>query len=215
MSIIPFPGQKDPLRIGVLGSGSGSNMQSIQDAIEAGTLNAKIVCTIADVPNAKILDRAKKHNIPCAYLDPAPWKTKLEGDAETRYIEMLQKAGAQVIVLAGFMRIVKKRFLDAFPYRVLNIHPALLPSFRGLHAQRQAVEAGVKIAGCTVHFVVPDMDAGPIILQSAVPVYEDDTEDTLAARILTKEHPTYVRAAALFCDDKLTIDGNVVKGTQE
>ena len=98
---------------------------------------------------------------------------------------------------------------------MLNIHPALLPSFRGLHAQRQAVEAGVKIAGCTVHFVVPDMDAGPIILQSAVPVYEDDTEDTLATRILTKEHPTYVRAAALFCDDKLTIDGNVVKGTQE
>ena len=113
------------------------------------------------------------------------------------------------------MRLLSSDFIAHYEHKMLNIHPALLPSFRGLHAQRQAIEAGVKIAGCTVHFVVPDMDAGPIILQSSVPVYEDDTEDTLAARILTKEHPTYIKAAALFCDDKLTVRGNVVMGTQE
>ena len=113
------------------------------------------------------------------------------------------------------MRLLSSDFIAHYEHKMLNIHPALLPSFRGLHAQRQAIEAGVKIAGCTVHFVVPDMDAGPIILQSSVPVYEDDTEDTLAARILTKEHPTYIKAAALFSDDKLTVRGNVVLGTQE
>ncbi len=210
MSIIPFPGQKDPLRIGVLGSGSGSNMQSIQDAIEAGTLNAKIVCTIADVPNAKILDRAKKHNIPCAYLDPAPWKTKLEGDAETRYVEMLQKAGAQVIVLAGFMRIVKKRFLDAFPYRVLNIHPALLPAFPGVASWKQALDYGTKIAGVTVHFVDAGTDSGPIIVQRSVPVLDDDTPESLHARIQVQEHIAYPEAIRLLGAGRLRIEGRRV-----
>ena len=112
------------------------------------------------------------------------------------------------------MRLLSGDFISRYEHKIINIHPALLPSFRGLHAQRQALEAGVKIAGCTVHFVVPDMDAGPIILQSSVPVMEDDTEDTLAARILTKEHPTFIKAVSLFCDDKLRIEGGVVKGTQ-
>ena len=130
-------------------------------------------------------------------------------------LDAIEPYQADIICLAGFMRLLSGDFISHYEHKMLNIHPALLPSFRGLHAQRQAIEAGVKIAGCTVHFVVPDMDAGPIILQSAVPVYEDDTEDTLAARILTKEHPTYIKAAALFCDDKLTVRGNVVMGTQE
>ena len=108
------------------------------------------------------------------------------------------------------MRLLSGDFIKPYAHRIMNIHPALLPAFKGLHAQRQAVEAGVKVAGCTVHFVVPDMDAGPIIIQETVPVRDDDTEDTLAARILTKEHPAYVRAVSLFCDDKLEITGNKV-----
>ena len=117
-------------------------------------------------------------------------------------------------VVSPFLTRDQLRLYTCLLYTSINIHPALLPSFRGLHAQRQALEAGVKIAGCTVHFVVPDMDAGPIILQSSVPVMDDDTEDTLAARILTKEHPTFIKAVSLFCDDKLRIEGGVVKGTQ-
>ena len=122
------------LKIGVLGSGSGTNMQSIQDAIDRGELDARIVCVIADVPDAKILDRARRHGIPADYLDPAPWKTKLEGPAEDRYIEHLRAHGAEVVALAGFMRIVKPKLLAAFPNRVLNIHPALLPAFPGVAA---------------------------------------------------------------------------------
>ena len=117
-----------------------------------------------------------------------------------------------LICLAGYMRICGENLVNAFPHRIINIHPALLPSFRGLHAQRQAIEAGVKVAGCTVHFVGTGLDDGPIITQTAVPVYDNDTEETLSARILTREHPTYVRAVAAFCADKLTISGNHVSG---
>ena len=126
------------LHLGVLGSGAGSNMQSIVDAIEAGTLDADIKLVLADVPDAKILDRAKRHGIPCQYLDCAPWKTKLEGPAEDRCIQLLKDAGCDVVVLAGFMRIVKPKLLAAFPMRVLNIHPALLPAFPGVHSWTQA-----------------------------------------------------------------------------
>ena len=168
---------------------------------------------VCDIPGAPVMDRAREWGIPVILADRKAFDSK---EAFEAYIlEAIAPYEADLICLAGFMRLLSSDFIAHYEHKMLNIHPALLPSFRGLHAQRQAIEAGVKIAGCTVHFVVPDMDAGPIILQSSVPVYEDDTEDTLAARILTKEHPTYIKAAALFCDDKLTVRGNVVLGTQE
>ena len=149
------------LKIGVLGSGSGSNMQSIVDEIEAGRLDAEVRVVLADVPDAKILDRAKRHGIPCQYLDCAPWKTKLEGPAEDRCIEILRGAGVDTVVLAGFMRIVKPGLLAAFPNRVLNIHPALLPAFPGVHSWTQALDYGCKVAGVTVHFVDGGTDTRP------------------------------------------------------
>ena len=185
------------LKIGVLGSGSGTNMQSIQDAIDRGELDARIVCVIADVPDAKILDRARKHGIPADYLDPAPWKTKLEGPAEDRYIEHLKAHGAEVVALAGFMRIVKPKLLAAFPMRVLNIHPALLPAFPGVHSWTQALDYGCKVAGVTVHFVDAGTDSGPIIVQKCVPVLEDDTPETLHARIQVQEHLAFPEALRL------------------
>ena len=160
------------LQLGVLGSGSGSNMQSIVDAIEAGTLDADIKLVLADVPDAKILERARRHSIPCEYLDCAPWKTKLEGPAEDKCIEMLKAAGVDTVVLAGFMRIVKPKLLSAFPDRGLNIHPALLPAFPGVHSWTQALDYGCKVAGVTVHFVDAGTDSGPIIVQKAVEVLE-------------------------------------------
>jgi phosphoribosylglycinamide formyltransferase-1 len=194
----------------VLGSGSGSNMQSIQDAIGAGTLDAEIVCVIADVPDAKILDRARRHGIPCAYLDPAPWKTKLEGRAEERYIAFLREHGAEAVVLAGFMRIVKTGLLEAFPDRVLNIHPALLPAFPGIAAWKQALDYGAKVAGVTVHFVDAGTDTGPIILQRTVPVMDDDTPESLHARIQAEEHVAYPEALRRLAAGRLRIEGRRV-----
>ena len=199
------------LKIGVLGSGSGTNMQSIQDAIDRGELDAKIVCVIADVPDAKILDRARRHGIPADYLDPAPWKTKLEGPAEDRYIEHLKAHGAEVVALAGFMRIVKPKLLAAFPDRVLNIHPALLPAFPGVAAWKQALDYGAKVAGVTVHFVDEGTDSGPIILQAAVPVEEDDTPETLHARIQVQEHRIYPEALRLVSQNRLRLEGRRVR----
>ena len=167
------------LKLGILGSGSGSNMQSIVDAIEAGTLDAEVKIVLTDVPGAKILDRAAKHSLEAMYLDCAPWKTKLEGPAEDRCIEIMKAAGVDTVVLAGFMRIVKPKLLAAFPNRVINIHPAILPSFPGVHGWTQALDYGCKVAGVTVHFVDAGTDSGPIIVQKTVPVLEDDTPETL------------------------------------
>ena len=199
------------LRIGVLGSGSGTNMQSIQDAIDRGELDAKIVCVIADVPDAKILDRARRHGIPADYLDPAPWKTKLEGPAEDRYIEHLKAHGAEVVALAGFMRIVKPKLLAAFPMRVLNIHPALLPAFPGVHSWTQALDYGCKVAGVTVHFVDAGTDSGPIIVQKCVPVLEDDTPESLHARIQVQEHLAFPEALRLLAAGRLSVEGRRVR----
>ena len=197
----------------IFASGRGSNAIALHDAVEAGTIKADIKALVCDIPGAPVMDRAREWGIPVILADRKAFDSK---EAFEAYIlEAIAPYEADLICLAGFMRLLSSDFIAHYEHKMLNIHPALLPSFRGLHAQRQAIEAGVKIAGCTVHFVVPDMDAGPIILQSSVPVYEDDTEDTLAARILTKEHPTDIKAAALFCDDKLTVRGNVVLGTQE
>ena len=199
------------LKLGVLGSGSGSNMQSIVDAIEAGRLDAEVKIVIADVADAKILERAKKHSLRGVYLDCAPWKTKLEGPAEDRCIELLREAGADTIVLAGFMRIVKPKLLAAFPDRVLNIHPALLPAFPGVHSWRQALDYGCKVAGVTVHFVDAGTDSGPIIVQRAVPVLEDDTAETLHARIQVEEHIAYPQALSLIADGRCSVEGRRVR----
>lgn len=199
------------LKIGVLGSGSGSNMQSIVDEIEAGRLDAEVRVVLADVPDAKILDRAKRHGIPCQYLDCAPWKTKLEGPAEDRCIEILKAAGVDTVVLAGFMRIVKPKLLAAFPNRVLNIHPALLPAFPGVHSWTQALDYGCKVAGVTVHFVDGGTDTGPIIVQKAVPVLEDDTSETLHARIQVEEHKAFPEALALLAAGRLSVQGRRVR----
>ena len=198
------------LKLGVLGSGAGSNMQSIVDAIEAGELAAEIRLVLADVPDAKILDRARRHGIPCQYLDCAPWKTKLEGPAEDRCIQLLKDAGCDVVVLAGFMRIVKPKLLAAFPNRVLNIHPALLPAFPGVAAWKQALDYGAKVAGVTVHFVDAGTDTGPIIVQRAVPVLDGDTPETLHARIQVEEHKAYPEALRLLAAGRLRIEGRRV-----
>ena len=198
------------LKLGVLGSGAGSNMQSIVDAIAAGTLDAEIRLVLSDVAGAKILDRAKRHGIPCAWLDCAPWKTKLEGPAEDRCIAMLKEAGVDTVVLAGFMRIVKPGLLAAFPNRVLNIHPALLPAFPGVHSWTQALDYGCKVAGVTVHFVDAGTDTGPIIVQKCVPVLEDDTPESLHARIQVQEHLAFPEALRLLAAGRLRVDGRRV-----
>lgn len=197
----------------IFASGRGSNAVALHEAVEAGKINADIKALVCDIPGAPVMDRAKEWGVPVILADRKQFDSKAA--FEQYILDQIAPYQADVICLAGFMRLLSGDFISHYEHKIINIHPALLPSFRGLHAQGQAVAAGVKIAGCTVHFVVPDMDAGPIILQSAVPVLDDDTEDTLAARILTKEHPTFVKAVSLFCDDKLMIDGNVVKGTQD
>lgn len=202
------------LKLAVLGSGSGSNMQSIVDAIEAGTLNAEIVCVLADVPDAKILERAAKHHLVGKYVSCAPFKTKLDGEAQAEYIRIMKEAGADTVVLAGFMRIVKQGLLDAFPNRVLNIHPALLPAFPGLHSWKQALDYGAKVAGCTVHFVDAGTDSGPIIVQKCVPVEEGDTAETLHARIQVQEHIAFPEALRLLAADRLRIEGRRVVITE-
>jgi phosphoribosylglycinamide formyltransferase-1 len=204
----PMPSRT--LHIGVLGSGSGSNMQSVLDAIRNGTLNAELRLVLSDVPDARILDRARRHGVPCEWLDCAPFKTKLDGEAERRCIARLKAHGVDTVVLAGFMRIVKPGLLEAFPNRVLNIHPALLPAFPGLHAWKQALDYGAKIAGCTVHFVDAGTDTGPVIVQKNVPVLERDTPETLHARIQAEEHKAYPEALRLLSEGRLAIEGRRV-----
>ena len=199
------------LHLGVLGSGAGTNMQSIIDAIEAGTLDADIRLVLADVPDAKILERAAKHGLPHKFLDCAPWKTKLADRAEENCIALLKEAGVDTVVLAGFMRIVKKPLLEAFPNRVLNIHPALLPAFPGIHSWTQALDYGCKVAGVTVHFVDAGTDSGPIIVQKAVPVLEDDTPETLHARIQVEEHKAYPEALRILAEGRYAIEGRRVR----
>jgi phosphoribosylglycinamide formyltransferase-1 len=198
---------RPPLRVAVLGSGKGSNCQSIIDAIAAGTLNARIVCVISDVEDAGILDRARKHNLPAIHLSGAPFKTKLDAQAETEYIATLQKHAAQVVVLAGFMRIIKPGMLSAFPHRILNIHPALLPAFPGVESWKQALDYGAKVAGCTVHLVDSGTDTGPILVQRAVPILPNDTPETLHARIQVEEHQAYPEALRLIERGRVRVEG--------
>ena len=182
------------LNLAVFGSGSGSNYQAIAEAISAGRLDARIACVISDVKEAYILERARKLGHPAIYLDCAPFKTKLDGEAEQRAIELIKQHGGNFIALAGFMRIIKPGLLNAFAGRIINIHPSLLPNFPGLEAGRQALEAGVKETGCTVHFVDGGIDTGPIIVQRKVPVLPGDTVEALMNRIHAQEHIAYPEA---------------------
>lgn len=195
------------LRLGVLASGRGSNLQALIDAIEAGSLAARLSIVISDNPHAQALERARRHGAQAVVI-------ALEGERaafEDRLVAALSAAGVDLVVLAGFMRLLGKRFLSRLPCPVMNIHPSLLPAFRGLRAQQQALDYGVKVAGCTVHFVDEGMDTGPIILQKAVPVKENDTEADLAARILAEEHQLLPAAVRLFAEGRLRLEGRKVR----
>ncbi len=197
------------LNIGVLASGRGSNFQAIIDAIEDKTLKAEIKILITDRPDAYAIERAKRYNIKYLYINPKDFPSK---DAfYERITEVLTNNDVELVVLAGFMRVVGKPLIDAYQYRIMNIHPALLPSFVGLHGQKKALQYGVKISGCTVHFVDEGMDTGPIIIQAAVCAYEDDTEETLSERILRLEHKIYPEAIRLYEQGRLKVQGRVVK----
>ena len=195
-------------KIGVVVSGRGSNLQSIIDHIAEGKLNVEIAVVVSDHKEAFALERAAKAGIPTAVVERKGCKDKAE--FEDKIDAALRKAGAEVVVLAGFMRILTGHFISRWEHKIINIHPALLPSFKGLDAQGQAVDYGVKVAGCTVHFVDEGTDTGPIILQKVVPVLDDDTEETLAARILVEEHKALPEAIQLWADGKLTIKGRKV-----
>jgi phosphoribosylglycinamide formyltransferase-1 len=203
--------RRDPLRIAILGSGKGSNAQSIIDAIERGELNGRVVCVLSDVEDAYILERARARGIPAEYISGEPFKTKLEGEAEQAYIAAIKRYGAAVVVLAGFMRIIKQGLLSAFEHRIMNIHPALLPAFPGMESWKQALDYGAKITGCTVHFVDAGTDTGPIIVQKSVPVMEDDTPQTLHARMQAEEHKALPEALRLLAEDRLRIEGRCVR----
>jgi phosphoribosylglycinamide formyltransferase-1 len=199
------------MRLGILGSGSGTNFAAIADAIARGTLtNVEIALVLADVPDARILARARERGIPAQYLPADAYKTKLDGVQEVNYLHTLLGAGVEYVVLAGFMRIIKSGLLATFYRRVINIHPSLLPAFPGLHAWEQALQYGVKVTGCTVHFVDGGMDSGPIIAQTAVPVLDDDTPQTLHARIQEQEHLLYPRALQLLADGRVQVHGRRV-----
>ncbi|MBI5640121.1 MAG: phosphoribosylglycinamide formyltransferase [Nitrospirae bacterium] len=196
------------LRIAVLASGRGSNFQSLVDAIDSGWLQGEISMLITDNTEAFAIERAKKHGIAYRSMFPNDFASK---DLYFSAIaEELKKIHVELVVLAGFMRIVRKPLIDAFPFKIMNIHPALLPSFPGLHGQKQALDYGVKISGCTVHFVDGGMDTGPIIIQAAVPVHDDDTEESLSERILKLEHKIYPQAVKLFAEGMIEVSGRKV-----
>lgn len=197
------------LNLGILASGRGSNFQAIIDEIEAGRLPASVKLLIVDNAGAYAVERAAKHSVDFLYIDPKAFPAK--DDYFSTIAAELLKRGVELVVLAGFMRIIRKPLLDAFQNRILNIHPALLPSFPGLHGQEQAVRHGVRISGCTVHFVDEGMDTGPIIIQAAVPVSPEDTEEELSARILGMEHRIYPEAIRLYAEGRLRVEDGVVK----
>lgn len=194
--------------IGVLISGSGTNLQAIIDAIEAGKLDAKIEVVLSNKGDAHGLVRARKHGIAVEVLDHKAFSSREAYDQAV--VDRLRTRGVELVVLAGFMRLLSPVFIKAYSNRIMNIHPALLPSFPGLYVQKKAVEHGVRFAGCTVHFVNEECDEGPIIIQAVVPVFSDDTEASLMARILKQEHRIYPRAIQLYAEGRLTVAGRKV-----
>ena len=201
-----------PLRIAILGSGKGSNAQAILDAITTGRLNARVACVLSDVEDAFILERARRQGIPAEFVSAAPFRNKLDGEGEARYLEVLQRYDVQVVALAGFMRIIKAGLLTAYANRIINIHPALLPAFPGTESWCQALDYGAKVAGCTVHFVDAGTDTGPIILQKVVPVLDDDTAASLHARIQEQEHIAFPEALQLIASGRCRVEGRRVRG---
>ena len=202
----------NPLRVAVLASGRGSNLQAIIDAIEAGQVEAKIVAVISNKREAVALERARKHGLPDLFVDPKPFVGR--PDSREAYdqalLDLLKKYDVELVLLAGYMKIVTAVLVNAYANRMMNIHPSLLPSFPGLEVQKKALEWGCKLAGCTVHFVTEGVDEGPIILQAAVPILDDDTPETLAARILVQEHKIYPRAVQFFAEGRLRVEGRRV-----
>ena len=195
--------------LGVLCSGRGTNLQSILAAVDSGDISAPVGVVLTDKPDAKALERAEKAGIPHFCVDRKQYADKQT--FEEALVEKLREHGVTLVILAGFMRILSPYFVQAFPGCILNIHPSLLPSFGGAHAHRDVLAYGVKVSGCTIHFVDEGMDSGPIILQTAVPVLDGDDEDTLAARVLEQEHKLYPKAIALFLDGKLKVEGRKVR----
>jgi len=196
------------VNLGILVSGSGSNLQAIIDNIAAGRLDAQIKIVISNIPDVFALERAKRHSIPSLVISHKGYKSR--EDFDQKIVEALQAHGVELVVLAGYMRIVTSVLLRAFPMRIMNIHPALLPAFPGTHVWQTEVDYGVKFAGCTVHFVDEGTDTGPIIIQAVVPVYDDDTAETLNARILKQEHKVFSQAIQLYAEGRLEIQGRRV-----
>lgn len=196
------------LKLAVLASGRGSNFLALNDAIQAGRLNADICLLISDKIGAPALSRAAALGINALFINPQDYNNREEYESEI--VNNLKAHDIDIVVLAGYMRLVGKVMLDAFKMRILNIHPALLPSFAGLHAQRQAINYGVKFSGCTVHFVDDGMDTGPIIMQAVVPVIANDTEEDLAERILEQEHRIYCQALQLLAEGRISVEGRIV-----
>ena len=199
-----------PLRIGVLVSGRGSNLQAIIDAIGRGEVMAEIAVVVSNRPRAYALERARSRGIPTAVVERRSFASRVAH--QLAIVEELRRWGVELVVLAGFDKVLVPEFLAAFPGRVINVHPSLLPAFAGgLHAQAEALAHGVKISGCTVHFVTDDVDAGPIILQAAVPVHEGDDVDSLSARILEQEHRILPRAIDLIARGRVVVEGRKVR----
>jgi phosphoribosylglycinamide formyltransferase 1 len=198
------------LRIGILGSGKGSNFVAIADACAAGRVPAEVAVVISDVQQSGILEHAKERNILARFIEPGKFRTKLDDNAERTFIEELQRANVQLIALAGFMRVLKGEFLRTFEGRIINIHPSLLPSFPGLEAWKQALDHGVKVTGCTVHFVDAGVDSGPIIAQQTVPVLESDTPESLLQRIQIAEHELYPKCVAAIARGEVSTQGRRV-----
>jgi phosphoribosylglycinamide formyltransferase-1 len=201
-----------PLRVAVLASGRGSNLQAIIDGIEADLVQATIVAVISNKKDAVALERARKHGLKDLFVDPKLFAG--QPDSREAYdralLAILQQHDVELVLLAGYMKIVTAVLVNAYANRMMNIHPSLLPSFPGLDVQKKAIEWGCKLAGCTVHFVTEGVDEGPIILQAAVPILDDDSPETLAARILVQEHKLYPRAVQLFAEGRLRIEGRRV-----
>jgi phosphoribosylglycinamide formyltransferase-1 len=201
-----------PLRVAVLATGRGSNLQAIIDAIESGQVEAKIVAVISNKKDAVALERARKHGLPDFFVDPKPFAGR--PDSREAYdqalLDLLKKHDVELVLLAGYMKIVTAVLVNAYANRMMNIHPSLLPSFPGLDVQKKAIDWGCKLAGCTVHFVTEGVDEGPIILQAAVPILDSDTPEMLASRILEQEHRIYPRAIQLFAENRLRLEGRRV-----
>jgi phosphoribosylglycinamide formyltransferase 1 len=196
-----------PYRLGILGSGKGSNMVALADACASGHVPATIAVVLSDVPDAGILAHASTRGIKAEFIPPGKFRTKLDETAEQAFITRLNEAGVDLVVLAGFMRILKGEFLRAFADRVINIHPSLLPAFPGLEAWKQALDYGVKVTGCTVHFVDQGVDSGPIIGQETVPILEGDTPSRLHERIQEAERRLYPRVVAALAQGRVQVKG--------